>query len=183
MSANFRDRILAARRPAALPLLLLLPLRFPLLAFLKLLRLLIVPLIHLLPLLLLAALELLLPLLIRPLPIQPLLLLDVPAFHVLALRIVLLAQPFHFSLLLLLQPGIDGSGVRRPGGGRTVFVAAAAICRRISRTACFHAVLGRPVRMGTSARRRLAMAFEFARPRSGSDVWPTVVHRGQQCAV
>jgi hypothetical protein len=56
--------------------------------------------------LLLTALRLFLPLLIRSLSIQFLLLLDVPLLHPLALRILLLAHFFYFSLLFLFQPRI-----------------------------------------------------------------------------
>src|SRR6266849_955482 len=74
----------------ALWLFLVLFLHVTLLALLELLRLLSVFLLHLPHLLLLAALELFLPLLIRPLPFQFLLFLDVPLLDLLALHILLL---------------------------------------------------------------------------------------------
>jgi len=80
--------------PLALWWFLLLFLHFSLLTLLHLLRLLRVLLLHLFHLLLLAALELFLPLLIRPLSFQFLLFLDVPLLHPLALRILLPAHLF-----------------------------------------------------------------------------------------
>src|SRR5713226_8671916 len=87
-----RVLLLARWGPLALWLFLLLFLPVTLLALLELLRLLSVFLLHLLHLLLLTALELFLALLIRPLPSQFLLLLDVPLLHLLALGILLLAH-------------------------------------------------------------------------------------------
>src|SRR6266568_3754507 len=91
-------------------------------------------LLYLIQLLLLAALELLLPRLIRPLTFQFLLLLDVPLLHFLALRILALAHLFTFSLLLLVEPRIDARGVRGPRGGRTVFEGTSVIRRWFPRT-------------------------------------------------
>ncbi len=48
---------------------------------------------------------------IRPLPFQFLLFLDVPLLDLLALHILLLAHLFHFSVLLLLQTRIEARSI------------------------------------------------------------------------
>ena len=174
--------LLVLLRPVAFRLLVLLLLNFLLLALLQFLRLFSVLLLQLLQLLLLAALHLFLLSLIHPLPFQFLLLLDVPLLHLLALHILLLAQLFYFSLLLLLQPGIDARGVRGARGGRTVFEdAPVVIRRRIARTIRFPTirfprVFDRTIRVSGSATFHRAAAAELARPRSGGNVWTTVIH-------
>src|SRR6266705_3129244 len=140
-------------------------------------------LLHLIQLLLLAALELLLPRLIRPLT-------------------------FKFSLLLLVQSRIHARSVRGPRGGRTVFEGTSVIRRWFPRTICFLSTFGRAVfegapvirrwisrtirfprvfesavRRAGSARGHLATTVELARPRSGGNVWTTVVHGSQQSTV
>src|SRR5712692_5738712 len=173
--------LLVLLRPVAFRLLVLLLLNFLLLALLQFLRLFSVLLLQLLQLLLLAALHLFLLSLIHPLPFQFLLLLDVSLLHLLALHILLLAQLFYFSLLLLLQPGIDARGVRGARGGRTVFEdAPVVIRRRIARTIRFPRVFDRAIRVSGSATFHRAAAAELARPRSGGNVWTTTIHGSQQ---
>ena len=141
-------------RAVALWLFLLLVLHVSLLAFLQFLILLSVLLLHLPQLLLLATLELLLLPLIRPLPFQFLLLLNVPLLHLLAVRILLLAHLFYFSLLLLLQPRIYARGVRGPRRRRTVFESAPVVLRRSTRTICLLPAFTRSVFEGAAVSRR-----------------------------
>ncbi len=187
---------------AALGRFRLLPLHFPLLVLLQLLRLLSVLLLHLVLLLLLVALELVMLLLIRPLSFQFLLLLDVPLLHFLALRVLVLAHLFYFFLLFLLQPRIDPRSIRRPRRGRTIFGAAPVTRRwfhrttcllatlgraifeaapvirgRLSRTICFPRVFVRAVRGLRSAVVHSPATVELSRPRSRGNVWPLKLTR------
>ena len=146
--------LLVPRRATALRIIILLSLHFALLALLQLLRLLSVLLFHLLHLPLLAALELLLPLIVRPLAFQFLLLLDVPLLYLLALRALLLAHLFCFSLVLLLQPRIYARGVRGPRRRRTVFESAPVVLRRSTRTICLLPAFTRSVFEGAAVSRR-----------------------------
>src|SRR5713226_7591571 len=175
--------LLARWGPLALWLFLVLFLHVTLLALLELLRLLSVFLLHLPHLLLLAALELFLPLPIRPLPFQFLLFLDVPLLDLLALHILLLAHLFHFSVLLLLQTRIEARSIWGPRGGWTVFEGAPVIRGRFARTICFPRVFGRTIWGDRSASFHRAVAMELARPRTSGNVWTTVIHRCQQSTV
>src|SRR6266571_1160717 len=103
--------------------------------------------------------------------------------HLLALRILLLAHLFKFSLLLLVQSRIHARSVRGPRGGRTVFEGTSVIRRWFPRTICFPRVFESAVRRAGSARGHRATTVELARPRSGGNVWTTVVHGSQQSAV
>lgn len=129
--------LLASWRHLVLPAFLFLLLCFLLLALFQSLRLLVVPAVHLLLLLLLAALELVLPLYIASVLLQSLLVLVVLSFQLLAVRILLLAHFIYFSLALLLQPRIDGRGVRRPRRGRTIRMTAPGVRWRIPRPIYF----------------------------------------------
>src|SRR5712692_5090197 len=86
-------------------------------------------------------------------------------------------------MLLLLHTRIEVRGIRGPRGGWTVFEGTPVIRRRFPRTICFPRIFERAVRGDWSARFHRAVAMELARPRSGSDVWTTVIHRSQQSAV
>src|SRR5216683_2022020 len=172
--------LLLLRGPAVLRRFWLLPLHFPLLVLLQLLRLLSVLLLHLVLLLLLTALELVMLLLTRPLSFHFLLLLCVPLLHLLALRVLLLAHLIHFFLLLLLQPRIDPRSIRGPRRGRTIFGDTPVTCGWFPRTICLPRVFERVVRGLRSASVHCPATFELARPRSRGNVWPTMIHRSQQ---
>src|SRR6266571_7075619 len=101
----------------------------------------------------------------------------------LLLNILLLAHLFKFSLLLLVEPRIDARGVRGPRGGRTVFEGTSVIRRWFPRTIRFPRVFESAVRRAGSARGHRATTVELARPRSGGNVWTTVVHGSQQSTV
>src|SRR5712672_1775494 len=141
-------------------------------------------LLHLLDLLLLAALELiLLPLIVGPLVFQFFLFLDVPLLHLLTLRILLLAHFFRFSLLFLLEPRINVRIIRWPGGRGTVLESASVICRHSLRAIRLPRIFGGAIRAAGSAGIYCATSVEFARTRSGCNLWTTMIYRGEQSAV
>src|SRR6267143_4114898 len=96
---------------------------------------------------------------------------------------LLLAQPIKLLLVLLLQRRIDGSGIWRFQRRRTVWVGASLVRQGISPPVIFLRVLGGAVRTARSARFHRGMAVEFARPHTGSNVWPAAVHGSQQSAI
>ena len=151
-----------------------------LLPLLQLLFLLYVLLLQLLDLPLLSALSLLLLAVIDGVLLQLLLFLLMLRLDALALLALLLVETIQLLLVLLLQRGIDVSGVGWFHRRRTVRVRASAARRCIRRPISFSWVFGRTIRADGSARFHRGMAIELAGPLAGRNVWPAMVHGSQQ---
>lgn len=148
---------------------------FLLLFLLELLLLLLVFTVQSLKLLLLFVLNLLLLVIIGGVLLQFLLFLLMFLLNALPLLTLLLAEPIELFLVLLFKPWIGGSGVRRSQRRRTVRVGAHAIRRRIPRTIRFPRVFGKASRRVRSASGPSATTAKLTRPRSGRDIWTTVI--------
>src|SRR5712691_5573045 len=131
--------------------------------------------VQLLKLLLLFALNLLLLAIIGGALLQFLLFLLMFLFNALPLLALLLAEPIELLLLFLVQRRIGVGGVRRSQRRRAVRVGAHAIRRRIPRTIRFPRVFGKASRSVRSASGHSATTAKLTRPRSGRDIWTTLI--------
>jgi hypothetical protein len=175
-----------------------LSLHLSLLRLLQSLRLLLVPGLHLLPLLRLALLQLLLPFLVDPLLDQPLLLSRLLLFHplsLLGLLLLLLRQllvhplflpvlhllrSLNFALLLSVHRRIDVLVFSCLGRWRAIRISPVR-----EPSTCFSRVLRRAVRISTfrSIRRDSPPAVKLSRSLCRRNIRPTVVHRRQHRSI
>lgn len=155
----------------------MLSLLFLLLLLLEFLLLLFMLLLQLLKLLLLSALNFLLLAVIGGALLKFLLFLLMLLLDALPLLVLLLAEAIKLLLVFLFERGIGGSCVRRSKRRRTVWVGAFVIRRRIPRTIRFFPVFGRTIRSDRSAGCQRAATAKLTGPRSGGDIWTSVIHR------